>query len=167
MHSTLQTLLIHQFEAALATLRQCIERCPDEHWTAPVGNLPVWRVISHALFFADYYLSSSEAEHQPPAFHRNDELLWEYLPGDPYTKEQLNDYVEHCLVKARGVVSGEIEDVLSGPSGFERRTYTRAELHVCNIRHIQHHAAQVSLALRRDAGVSIDWFGSGTEGPPA
>ena len=37
----------------------------------------------------------------------------------------------------------------------------RAELHVYSIRHIQHHAAQLSLRLRLDAGVAIPWIGVG------
>jgi hypothetical protein len=38
---------------------------------------------------------------------------------------------------------------------------SRAELYVYNLRHIQHHAAQLSLRLRLDHGVNIAWVGSG------
>jgi len=37
---------------------------------------------------------------------------------------------------------------------------TRAKLHVVNIRHIQHHAAQLSLRLRLDHQEDIPWFSS-------
>jgi hypothetical protein len=39
--------------------------------------------------------------------------------------------------------------------------FSRGELHVCNFRHLQHHAAQLSLRLRSDAGVEIPSVGSG------
>jgi hypothetical protein len=39
--------------------------------------------------------------------------------------------------------------------------FSRAELHVYNIRHIHHHAAQLSLRLRLDTGRGVDWVGSG------
>jgi hypothetical protein len=54
-------------------------------------------------------------------------------------------------------VARETAEVLSGPSGFHWRKCTRAELHVYNIRHIQHHAAQLILRLRNDAGVDVPW----------
>ena len=38
---------------------------------------------------------------------------------------------------------------------------TRAEVHIHNIRHIQHHAAQLILRLRRDYGQDMPWFKSG------
>ena len=38
---------------------------------------------------------------------------------------------------------------------------SRAELYVYNTRHLQHHAAQLSLRLRLDAGVHTPWFGGG------
>ena len=42
-----------------------------------------------------------------------------------------------------------------------RRYFTRAELHLYNIRHIQHHAAQLILRLRLDTDVDIPWVGRG------
>ena len=161
MLETLKDLLVHQFEASLATLGNCIEQCSDAHWTRPVGNLPVWRVVSHVLYFADYSLSPNEKAHQPPPFHRNDESFPEYLPGNPYSKDDLRTYLQTCRSKAGQMIAAETAGTLAGPSGFERRKITRAELHVYNIRHIQHHAAQISLALRRDAGIAIEWVGTG------
>ena len=38
---------------------------------------------------------------------------------------------------------------------------TRAELYVLNLRHIQHHAAQLSLRLRVDADAATPWISSG------
>jgi hypothetical protein len=69
--------------------------------------------------------------------------------------------MEHCRKKASAVIASETSDTLSAPCGFERRGFSRAELHVYNIRHIQHHAAQLSLRLRLDAKQDIPWIGSG------
>jgi len=38
---------------------------------------------------------------------------------------------------------------------------SRAELHIYNIRHIQHYAAQLSLRLRLDTEVDIPWVSHG------
>ena len=47
------------------------------------------------------------------------------------------------------VVLPETEAELSADAGFEWIPFSRAELHVYNIRHIQHHAAQLSLTLTK------------------
>ena len=73
----------------------------------------------------------------------------------------LNLCVAHCPErrrhKAREAVARESADALARPSGFHWRECSRAELHVYNIRHIQHHAAQLSLRLRLDANIDIPW----------
>jgi hypothetical protein len=55
----------------------------------------------------------------------------------------------------------ETEESLREIVEFDWLSLERAELHVYNIRHIQHHAAQLSLRLRLDTGDGIPWVGSG------
>jgi hypothetical protein len=74
-----------------------------------------------------------------------------------YEKAFVLSYLGHIRRKARETISEETAEVLAGPSGFHWRECSRAELHVYNIRHVQHHAAQLSLRLRLDAGVEIPW----------
>jgi hypothetical protein len=59
------------------------------------------------------------------------------------------------------VIAAETAETLTAGCGFQRRPISRAELHVYNLRHIQHHAAQLSLRLRLDAQQEIPWIGSG------
>ncbi len=51
----------------------------------------------------------------------------------------------------------ETDDTLRGENGFSWHKISRGELHVYNIRHIQHHAAQLSLRLRLNADIDIPW----------
>lgn len=69
----------------------------------------------------------------------------------------------HCRQKAAEVIASETADSLSAPAGFERREFSRAELYVYTIRHIQHHSAQLSLRLRIEADRDVPWIGSGWE----
>ena len=48
-----------------------------------------------------------------------------------------------------------------GRKGFEWCRFSRGELHLYNIRHIQHHAAQLSMRLRLDAKAQVPWVGTG------
>ncbi len=76
-----------------------------------------------------------------------------------YEKPFVLSYVQNVRRKALEIIGRESADVLAGPSGFRRRKCSRAELHVYNIRHIQHHAAQLSLRLRLDTDMDIPWVG--------
>ena len=68
-----------------------------------------------------------------------------------YEKPFVLSYLQNVRRKAQDTIARESAEVLAGPSGFNWRKCSRAELHVYNIRHIQHHAAQLSLRLRLDA----------------
>jgi len=161
-------VIANQFEAAFCTLNACIERCPDALWNVKIGRYPLSQVAFHTLFYADFYLGPDEESFRRQPFHRDNqqwfgdyEQLEDREPVSTYDRPALNAYLEHCRRKAAEVIAAETEDVLRAKTGFPWRAFSRAELHVYNIRHIQHHAAQLSLRLRLDAGVDIPWFGSG------
>ncbi len=69
--------------------------------------------------------------------------------------------MEHCRSKATEVIAAETADSLNSRCGFDWLPIPRAELHVCNIRHIQHHAAQLILRLRIDVDEDFRWVKSG------
>ena len=73
----------------------------------------------------------------------------------------MKDYLDFCRSKAIFVVANETEGSLMEQSGIPWQELARGELHVYNIRHIQHHAAQLVLRLRLDTEVDIDWVKSG------
>jgi hypothetical protein len=168
MLDALKQVIAHQFEAALCTLSRCIDRCPDELWNARVGNLAFCQVAFHTLFFADYYLETDEARFREQPFHReNPEFFRDYEELQDraqvlmYDKPSVQKYVRHVRTKAAQAIAADTAETLSAPCGFAGRTFSRAELYVYNLRHIQHHAAQLSLRLRLDAKVEIPWIGSG------
>jgi hypothetical protein len=157
-----------QIDAALSMLGACIERCPDELWGRPVANLKFCQVAFHALFFADYYLEPVEADFRQQAYHREHPSFfrdYEELEDRPqqqvYDKAAVLDYLAHCQRKLHDVLAAETADSLAAPCGFRRKNWSRAELYMSNLRHLQHHAAQLSLRLRLDAAVEIPWIGSG------
>jgi hypothetical protein len=78
-----------------------------------------------------------------------------------YDRPTIQKYVEHCREKASTAIAAETADSLAAPCGFPRKSFSRAELHVYSIRHIQHHAAQLSLRLRLDHQIDIPWVRTG------
>ena len=148
-------------------LKHCVEACRDEHYEGMIANGSFRYVAYHTLFFTDLYLTPSENTfvlrdlHQVGGDERGDHLS----PGLP--KDQLLAYVPICRDKAVDMMSRETEQSLAGPSGFAWRKIPRLELHVYNIRHVQHHTGQLSAYLRRvDATIgqrrdALKWIGSG------
>ena len=168
MLDTFKQLLAHQYQATLCTLNACIDCCPEAAWDAPVANLTFSQVAFHTLFFTDLYLAPDVESLRTQTFHRDHPGFFrDYEELEPrrqqhgYDRPSIKRYLEHCREKARAVILAETEQSLNGPSGFDWKEYNRAELHVTNIRHIQHHAAQLSLRLRIDFGVDVPWVGSG------
>lgn len=163
-----QDLILRQFEAALATLRSCVTACPESSWNAPVASLAFCQAAFHAAFFADYYLDWEEGEFREALFHReHPDFFRDYEELENraqtllYDRPTLLQYIDHCHQKAVDVINAETEEHLSAPCGFARREMSRAELYVYVIRHLQHHAAQLSLRLRLDHQIEIPWFGRG------
>jgi len=166
MIDTLKELLAHQYEATLCTLHFCVARCPDELWNARVAKWQFCQAAFHTVFFADYYLQPSEDvdafKRQPFHLEHKDVFRdYEELEDRPqvltYEKAFVLEYTQSVRRKAQETIAREDADALAGPSGFSWRKCSRAELHVYNMRHIQHHAAQLSLRLRLDSHVDIPW----------
>ncbi|MCB9925538.1 MAG: DinB family protein [Planctomycetaceae bacterium] len=158
--------LIGQFDASLSMFNDCVIQCPVEQWEHNVGNYPFWNVAYHTLFYVDFYLSPNEASFSPQNFHRENAEQFvpsheKLVPDDPYDVETIREYVGHCKRKVIRSVAAETAESLAGPSGFSWYKISRAEFVLNNIRHLQHHAAQMSLHLRNSAGINIRWIGSG------
>jgi len=162
----LRHLLRNQYEASLCTLAHCVERCPESSWNTLIAKYPFSQVVFHTLIFADFYLGADERSFFEQEFHlENKDLFGDYEqlkdqePTSVYSRGQIRMYTDFCRAKAISTMASETEQSLS--ARFERRGFTRAELHLYNIRHIQHHAAQLILRLRCDANVDVPWIGSG------
>ncbi|UCF33438.1 MAG: DinB family protein [Phycisphaerales bacterium] len=168
MVDAFKELIANQFEAALCTLNTCIEECPPTVWDAPVANLAFCQAVFHALFYTDCYLGPDTESLKQQAFHRENpdffrdyEELEDRKQQQMYDKESTIKYMASCRRKASEVIAAETAETLSARCGFDWLPFSRAELYVYNIRHIQHHAAQLILRLRLSTDVNIPWARSG------
>ncbi len=168
MLAEFQHLICSQYEAAFCLFKACIDRCPDKNWHATVARFPFSQVEMHMLVFADLYLSPNEQEMRSQDYHivnayffGDYEQLQDKEPTEVYDRIAVQHYLDFCIDKSRAVVADETVESLTEPCGFPRKDFSRAELHVCNIRHIQHHTAQLTLRLRLDSDVDVPWISSG------
>lgn len=164
-----QAALKSQYHAALKTVREAIEKCPDEMWRHSAdGEAPFWRVVYHTLFVTHMYLQKDEKAFTPSERHRDEAQYIASVPShgnrppkpcEPFSRDELLVYCEEC----EGMVDACVDAIdLSAPQcGFPWYTMPTLEHQIVNIRHIQHHAAILSSRLRRSAGIAVNWVGKG------
>ena len=154
-----------QYLAALAMLEQTIERCPPDLWINPQAKDQFWQIAYHALFYTHLYLQESEAAFRPWAKYRKDyhflgPIPWEgnRMPeiGEPYTPAEVLDYLAFC--RNEGQASLATMD-FAAPSGFEWLPFSKLELQIYIIRHLQQHTGELGARLSgRD--VEVGWVGA-------
>jgi len=147
-----------QFGAAIDMLENALIACPDEQWSSRSWRPEFWYVVFHTLFWLDFYLSDSFEEFRPPAPFTLDELdPAGLIPERPYTKDELQDYLEHGRRKCRSTIES-----LTDERARERRVFGSvdacfSELLLYNMRHVQHHVAQLNLILRQTIDSAPRW----------
>ncbi len=147
-----------QFHAAIDMLANAIKACPDTVWSGE-GRGAFWYLAYHVLFFLDLYLSAEgeSAFHPPPPFglgELEDEVV---VPKPAYGKDELMGYLEHCRKKLDAVMAEMTEAWVADACPFPYRAMSNGELLLYNMRHVQHHAAQLNLRLRQTTDSAPDW----------
>ncbi len=168
MLNSIKEVLANQFHAALCTLSECIDRCPDAAWKSKIVNLEFNQAAFHTLIFTDYYLGDGDETFRRQPFHRENEgRFGDYEEFEDrvqvavYERPFIRAYVTHCRAKLSATIAAETVESLSAMSVFPWLKLSRAEVYVYSTRHIQHHAAQLILRLRRDYQQDMPWFKSG------
>lgn len=81
------------------------------------------------------------------------------MPERTYTQAELLTYLEHCREKCHALLSNMTLELAAtrwiNVSGT--MDYPLIELILYNMRHVQHHAAQLNLILRQEINDAPDW----------
>jgi hypothetical protein len=147
-----------QFGAAVDMLENAIRACPDALWDDRAPGPPHWYLAYHALFYLDLYLSPGmEGFAPPPPFTLSETDPAGPLPPEVYSKERLLSYLAHGREKCRRVIAALTAERAVRPCGFHWLDMSDGELLLYNMRHVQHHAAQLHLRLRRATASAPAW----------
>ncbi len=158
MDSAWKTVLWPQFGAAIDMLENAIDACPDALWSDPSRNPEFWYVAFHALFFLDFYLAESPAGFAPPRpFTISEPDPVGAVPERPYTREEIRTFLQHGRAKGRNAIGGLSDARADELSPFLNGHLTVLELFLYNMRHVQHHAAQLNLILRQNTDSAPGW----------
>jgi DinB superfamily len=159
-----------QYHAALAMLREAIARCPDDLWLDARPKNAFWQIAYHTLFFAHAYLGD-RATFQPWAEHQGDNQNEDGIAGPPDPNSKLplipKPYTKDQALRYWALVDGMVDhavgtmDLNRRDSGFPRYQMPKLEHQLVNLRHIQHHTAQLADRLRAACDMNVTWKGKG------
>ncbi len=163
--------LKRQYQAALAMLRDAVERFPDERWTEPVAGNAFWQVAYHALFFTHFYLHAHVDAFRPFPGHQHEVEHADGLAGppdpasslpllpEPYSKTHVLAFADHLIAGLDRTV--DALDLDAPESGFPWYPMAKLEHQLLNLRHLAHHTGQLAERFRAATDTGVEWASSG------
>ncbi len=171
MNPIWKEIIWRQFGAAIETLDNALDACPAELWQARLWResdiqpefTEFWYVAYHAIFWLDYYCSeSADAFAVPPPFTHSELEMDAVLPERVYTKQELQTYLAYASAKCHAKIEGLVD--ANEPQRVRKnwRVTTVAELLLYTMRHVQEHAAHLSMFLGQKTDSAPGWVGQVT-----
>jgi len=169
------TALWQQFGATIDMLENALLACPSTHWNGrlwsdhsdhplPPESAEFWYITYHTLFWLDLYLTGKTEGFAPPAHFRNPFDPKSEFPTQPYTRDELHTYLKHLRQKCQSTITELADEQAHQPFHFpwdSENPMSYLELQLYTMRHVQEHAAQLSLFLGQHAipDEALDWVG--------
>lgn len=174
MTEALKNCLWKNFGAAIDMLKNAIAMWPDDRWHT---DKRFFYNAYHCAVFLDYYLTIPPVHFSPLLQYtlkdQNDipqEAVDDVVPDRLYTKEEMLAYIEISRKKCRMLIAGLNEATLVKPwltqspeenldlASMDSRKCSVLEILFYNMRHVQHHAAQLNLMLRQFINKAPDYI---------
>ncbi|SEW51564.1 hypothetical protein SAMN04488122_4319 [Chitinophaga arvensicola] len=173
MSNVIIATLCRNFLAAIDMAHQVLVLAPEELLEK---DRRFFYMAYHSLIFLDYYLSDPVRDFHPKlsyTIHHADvlpaEAVDDVLPDRIYTKDELLTFLRETRGKCetqfrqmtgeklleRWITDNEVD--MHGLCPPLVSHYSRLEILLYNLRHLQHHTGQLNLLLRLKANVAADW----------
>ncbi len=168
MSSVWKEILWHQFGAAIETLQNALNACPDELWherlyhesVSPPEFGQFWYIVYHTIFWLDYYCSDlAEGFRPPPPFTISEMEMDAAPPERAFTKHELQTYLDYARGKCRRKIESLADENEPQRVRENWRVKSVAELLLYTMRHVQEHAAELNLFLGQQTGTAPGWVG--------
>lgn len=172
MINTLKRSLWKQFGASIDMLKNAIILWPEELWNT---KRKFFYNAYHCLIFLDYYLTippKSFSSLLPYTIAEPDSLIEDavddIIPDRIYSKKELLDYLQLSREKCRKLIAGLTEEkfkerwieepeIVDDLITQHVMNYSVLEILLYNMRHVQHHTAQLNLLLRQEINNASAW----------
>ncbi|TDX13409.1 DinB family protein [Flavobacterium sp. S87F.05.LMB.W.Kidney.N] len=150
----LKAILWRQFGAVIDMLESSIMVCPESFW----DKKDFWYNAYHTIFWLDYYSSAEPDKFFPPEpFSLSEFDPKGILPERVYSKEELLGYLEYSRKKVFFLIDGLNEKTSKERFINKKKNYSRVEMIIYNMRHVQHHVGQLNLLLRQNVDLAGKW----------
>lgn len=165
MEKSLKEILWNQFGASIDMLINVISNCPDDYF---LTHRRFYYIAYHSAIFLDYYLTIPPTGFSPllpftqkKPGERPPEAIDDLIPDKIYSKPEILEYLELSRKKCKQIVES-----LTGEKLKERfmegnqpndMDYPILEILLYNLRHTQHHTAQLNLLIRQDLNKHMEW----------
>jgi hypothetical protein len=162
MLNTFKVSYWNQFGAAIDMLVNAVAMYPEERWE----NSRFFYISYHVTVFLDYYLTNPPESFMAPLpftfaeeGNQPEGPIDDLIPDRSYHKEELLTWLEACREKCRALITSltekSVEDKWIEDNGG--MDFPVPEILLYNMRHVQHHAAQLNMLLRQETGNAPDW----------
>jgi DinB superfamily len=165
MDNSTKEILWNQFGASIDMLTNAISSCPDDYFTT---HRQFYYIAFHSTIFLDYYLTFPPSNFSPllaftqkEAKDRPKEAIDDLIPDKVYSKQEVLEYLKQSREKCRQLIYNLTEENLNQrfKEGNEPNDmdYPILEILLYNLRHTQHHTAQLNMLLRQDMDKHLEW----------
>ncbi|MBK8504854.1 MAG: hypothetical protein IPL46_23170 [Saprospiraceae bacterium] len=161
---TIKSALISQLRASLMMLQKGVVTCSDDLWVTDQYSNRTWQLVYHALFFTDLYLYQHLDERKRFYLHKKDyQNLGEANSKDPYSKMEMAEYITYINDRIENAIDSL--DLLGEDCGFYWYKVNKMEHQMVNLKHLQHHVAQLLERIRLHQDQGIGWIRDGGGDP--
>lgn len=153
MSDTFRRIVAGQYGAAFGMLENAIRSCPDALWATGARDRAFGYLVYHTIFWHEFYLAEAPDGFVPKAPFDLGEMDPAGVYPDPLpAKAELLAALDRARNAMFAKVAALTDAQLDEPSVFARIGITRGEMLLYDMRHVQHHTAQLNWILR-DHGI--------------
>lgn len=165
MISLLKDAIWKQFGASIDMLINVVINCPDTYF---LSHKRFYYIAYHSAIFLDYYLTFPPKDFSPilPFTQMEEDLrpkeaIDDLIPDKIYSKQELVNYLQLSRTRCKNILDGLTDDNLhkrftegSEPNDMD---FPIVEILLYNLRHTQHHVAQLNMLIRQDLNKHVEW----------
>jgi len=158
----IKSSLRSQYTAALQMLYNVIEITANDLWDSKDQVSRSWQVAYHTLYYYRLYMFQNLEKHILWNMHRDGAQNLHPNEGEepmtPYTQQELLELTKLCIENVESDL--QALDITAEESGFPWYKVSKLEHQMVNLRHLQHHVAQLQDRLRNHKNQGISWIRS-------
>lgn len=165
MDHSIKEILWRQFGASIDMLINVIANSPEEYL---ISHKRFYYIAYHSTVFLDYYLSVPPRDFNPQLpFTFTDEekrpveAVDDLIPNRFYSKTELIGYLQLSRDKCKQFITNLTAAVdaqrFTEDHESDAMDYPLLEILLYNMRHTQHHVAQLHLLIRQDLDQHREW----------